>query len=130
MISDLLKMGSDKPRNNSIFKEDNPMGYFTKPEFKSNLELLGSEQTTHYLLRNLDDFFGIAKVGLPFNRKPNHTINNGMHGSWLSTQAGKVKTNIFIAHFGEMQRFIDEYAAGRLKIDRTLEEYYKEACGE
>lgn len=129
LLNLLTESGATKT-NNSIFKEKNPIGYFTKAEFKSNLELFSSEVTTHHVVKNIEDAFGIMQAGLSFTRKPNHTLNNGRSGTWLALQAGKVKRNIFITHFGDMQRLIDDYALGRLKIEKTLEEYYVEACEE
>lgn len=112
----------------SIFKDNNPMGYFKKEEFKNNLELFSSDVKTQFKLRSCMDGFNAMKLGLTLSRTPNHTFSNGEKGSWLSTQFGKVKRNIFIPHFGDMERLIDDYAAGKIKIEKTLEEYYKEAC--
>ena len=114
----------------SIFKEDNPMGYFTRPEFKETLEAFSSDLKTHYKLRNTKDGFDVMKLGVSFSRTPNDTVQNGEIGTWLSFQVGKVKRNLFMPQFGDMQRLIHDYASGKLKIDKTLEEYYQEACGE
>lgn len=120
--------GSGAPLNNSIFTEDNANGYSSKPEFKSNLELFGSDEKTRYKLRVYIDLFNYMKAGVRLTKMPDHTFNNGESGSWLALQIGRVKRNLFIPHFGDMKRLIDDYASGRLKIDKTLEEYYNEAC--
>jgi hypothetical protein len=114
----------------SIFKEDNPMGYFTKPELKETLEVFSSDVKTHYKLRNIKDAFDVMKLGVSFSRTPNHTFQNGESGTWLSFQVGKIRRNLFVPQFGDMQRLIHDYASGKFKIDKTLEEYYQEAGGE
>lgn len=123
-------LGSVEPTNNSIFKEDSQDGYFTKSEFANTPKEWASNPKTQFKLRNLIDVFTIMQAKIPLTGMPNHTFNNGERGTWLSFRTGKVRRSLFLHHFGDMERFIDDYASGNLQIDKSLDDYYKEAYGE
>lgn len=111
----------------SLIKENNPDGYFTKAEVVTNLDRLSSDRKSHYLVGNMKFLFPAMKQNVGLTKMPQHIIENGQGYTWLAIRVGRVVRNIKVPHFGEMQRLIDDYAMGVVKISNTLEELYDEA---
>jgi len=115
------------PGVDSLIKENNPEGYFTKTDVLNNLDRLSSDPKLRYLIGNTNFLFSAMKQNISFTKMPQHIVENGQGYTWLALRVGRVSRNIKVPHFGEMQRLIDDYAMGVTKISSTLEELYDEA---
>jgi hypothetical protein len=111
----------------SLIKENNPDGYFTGAEIVTNLDRLSADPKLRYLVGNSKFLLSAMKQNVGFTKMPQHIIEEGAGYTWVSLKVGRVSRNLKIPHFGDMQRLIDDYASGVVKVSQTLEELYEEA---
>ncbi|GEM_PF-6893133 len=128
MFKELIKNEASVAQGvTSLIKENNQNGYFTKSEFVTRLDEWSSDQKTHYKVRNLQTLFKAMKQNVSLTREPQHVVEEGISYTWLKMKVGRIEKPMKIEHFGEMKRFIDDYAMGVVKVTQTLEELYDEA---
>lgn len=111
----------------SLLKEVNPEGYFVKKELVSHLDNLSSDRKTHYLVTNSSFMFNCMKQNLGLTKSPQHVVEAGEKFTWFTFKVGRVTKTFKVPHICDMERFIDDYANGVIKVTQTLEELYDEA---
>ncbi len=111
----------------SLRKENNPDGYFLGEKLAVELDRLSGNRKTHYLVSNLTFMFNCMKQNLGLTKSPQHVVDAGEKFTWLTFKVGRVTKTFKVPHISDMERFIDDYANGVIKVTQTLEELYDEA---
>lgn len=126
-FSELLNNNSKSIKNESIFNNENPNGYFSKEELVSHLDTLSANPKTAWQIKHLNIMFESFKAGAMINGAPQHVVIDGTPCTWITFKLGRSVRALRIIHFGNLKQLIDDYTMAATTITDTLENLYNEA---
>lgn len=101
-----------------FFKENNPRGYFTRPEFVEFGNTLTENEA-----KDFTDLIAQLKAGSKLNLKFQLRHDKvGKQYAWIEFLFAKANKGFKLLVAGDVLRLIEEYAVGLVKIGFTAEE--------